>query len=73
MYALISFANYINRHEVVVFDTIEEALVKAEDERLRRVDYGVTWWIAEPMERSERFHGINGFYIADDFTSTKEE
>ena len=56
-YALIYHVGYADRFDALVFDTIEAALDRAESDRLKRAQYGITWWIAEPMERRETFTG----------------
>lgn len=60
MYALIYYVTYSKRFDALTFDTIEAALDRAETDRLKRAEYGVQWWIAEPMERRETFIGVNG-------------
>ena len=60
MYALIYYVDYSKRFDAMTFDTIEAALDRAEMDRLKRAEYGVKWWIAEPMERRETFIGANG-------------
>lgn len=64
MYALIWKSKYSmsNAYELRVMETIEEALNEAEYQRLERRSYGKTWWIAEPMERSESFVGASGIH-----------
>lgn len=62
MYSLIWQRPYsqIKDFEARISDNLPELLEIAEDRRLLRRDYGVTWFVMETMTRRETFSGPNG-------------
>ena len=59
MYVFVWKPTYSKELRAEIFATLAEALEEAEKERMLRRNYGVTWWIATPMERTERFYTDN--------------